>query len=66
MKTLTDKQAYEIIRDNTSWTWVFPEDVKYYFGWIFHRTRVCSTMNYHKGKNTIDCYVVEGLSLIHI
>ena len=61
MKTLTDKQAYEIIRDNTSWRWVFPEDVKYYFGWIFHRTRVCSTMNYHKGKNTIDCYVVEGL-----
>ena len=26
---VTDKQAYEIIRDNTSWTWVFPEDVKY-------------------------------------
>ena len=61
MKTLTDKQAYEIIRDNTSWTWVFPEDVKYYFGWIFHRTRECSTMNYHKGKDTIDCYPVEGL-----
>ena len=61
MKTLTDKQAYKIIRDNTSWTWVFPEDVKYYFGWIFHRTRECSTMNYHKGKDTIDCYPVEGL-----
>ena len=61
MKTLTDKQAYEIIRDNTSWRWVFPKDVTYYWGWIFHRTRVCSTMNYHKGKNTIDCYVVEGL-----
>ena len=41
MKRLTDNQAYEIIRDNTSWRWVFPEDVKYYFGWIFHRTRVC-------------------------
>ena len=61
MNTLTDKQAYEIIRDNTSWDWVFPEDVKYYFGWIFHRTRECSTMNYHKGKDTIDCYPVEGL-----
>ena len=50
MKALTDKEAYEIVRDNTSWTWVFPEDVKYIQGWIFHRTRECDTMNFHKCK----------------
>ena len=61
MKALTDKEAYEIICDNTSWTWVFPEDVKYRHGWIFHRTRECDTMNYHKGKEPIECYAQEGL-----
>jgi len=61
MKVLTDKQAYEIIRDNTSWDWVFPEDVKYIHGWIFHRTREDDTMNYHKGKEPIECYPQEGL-----
>ncbi len=61
MKTLTDKQAYEIIRDNTSWRWVFPEDVKYIYGWIFHRTREDDTMNFHKGKDAIECYPQEGL-----
>ena len=61
MKALTDKEAYEIIRDNTSWTWVFPEDVKYRHGWIFHRTRECDTMNFHKGKEPIDCYPQKGL-----
>ena len=61
MKALTDKEAYEIVRDNTSWTWVFPEDVKYIRGWIFHRTRECDTMNFHKGKEPIDCYPQKGL-----
>ena len=61
MKALTDKEAYEIVRDNTSWTWVFPEDVKYIRGWIFHRTREWDTMNFHKGKEPIDCYPQKGL-----
>ena len=41
MKKLTNKDAYEIIRDNTNWAWVFPQDVKFKYGWIFHRTRDC-------------------------
>ena len=53
MKALTDKEAYEIVRDNTSWTWVFPEDVKYRHGWIFHRTRDCDTMSYHRGRKLL-------------
>ena len=48
MKKLTNKDAYEIIRDNTNWAWVFPQDVKFKYGWIFHRTRDCLVGEYHK------------------
>ena len=60
MKKLTNKQAYEIIRDNTNWAWVFPQDVKFKYGWIFHRTRNCLDGEYHKCK-TIDCYAIDSL-----
>ena len=54
MKKLTNKDAYEIIRDNTNWAWVFPQDVKFKYGWIFHRTRDCLDGEYHKGKDAIE------------
>ncbi len=40
-KKLTNKEAYKIIKDNTTWRWVYPQDVKFKYGWIFHRTRDC-------------------------
>ena len=58
---LTHKQAYEIVRDNTTWACIYPQDVKFKYGWIFHRTRECDTMSYHRGRKTIDCYPQEGL-----
>ena len=61
MKKLTNKEAYEIIRDNTNWAWVFPQDVKFKYGWIFHRTRDCLDGEYHKGKDAIDCYATDSL-----
>ena len=61
MKKLTNKDAYEIIRDNTNWAWVFPQDVKFKYGWIFHRTRDCLDGEYHKGKDAIDCYAIDSL-----
>jgi len=61
MNKLTNKQAYEIIRDNTNWAWVFPQDVKFKYGWIFHRTRDCLDGEYHKGKDAIDCYAIDSL-----
>ena len=61
MNKLTNKQAYEIIRDNTNWAWVFPQDVKFKYGWIFHRTRDCWDGEYHKCKEPIDCYAVDSL-----
>ena len=61
MNKLTNKQAYEIIRDNTSWAWVFPQDVKFKYGWIFHRTRDCLDGEYHKCKEPIDCYATFKL-----
>ena len=61
MKKLTNKQAYEIIRDNTNWAWVFPQDVKFKYGWIFHRTRDCLDGEFHKGKDAIDCYATDSL-----
>ena len=61
MNTLTDKQAYLIIRDNTSWAWVFPQDVKFKYGWIFHRTRDCLDGKFHKCQKPIDCYAIDNL-----
>ena len=61
MNKLTNKQAYEIIRDNTNWAWVFPQDVKFKYGWIFHRTRDCLDGEYHKCKEPIDCYAIDSL-----
>ena len=61
MKTLTNKQAYEIIRDNTSWTWVYPQDVKFKYGWIFHRTRDCCTGKFYSCKEPIDMYAIDNL-----
>ena len=58
---LTHKEAYEIVRDNTTWMWVFKQDVKFKYGWIFHRTRDCNTMEYHKGNEPIDCYAIDSL-----
>ena len=58
---LTNKEAYEIVRDNTNWMWVFKQDVKFKYGWIFHRTRDCNTMEYHKCKEPIDCYAIDSL-----
>ena len=62
MKKLTNKDAYEIIRDNTNWAWVFPQDVKFKYGWIFHRTRDCLDGEYHNGKDSIDCYAIDSLN----
>ena len=61
MTKLTNKQAYEIVRDNTNWMWVFKQDVKFKYEWIFHRTRDCNTMEYHKCKDPIDCYHISSL-----
>ena len=61
MNKLTNKEAYEIIRDNTNWAWVFPQDVKFKYGWIFHRTRDCLDGEFHKGKDSIDCYATDSL-----
>ena len=61
MNKLTNKKAYEIIRDNTNWAFVFPQDVKFKYGWIFHRTRDCLDGEYHKGEDTIDCYATDSL-----
>jgi len=61
MNKLTNKQAYEIIRDNTNWAWVYPQDVKFKYGWIFHRTRDCLDGEYHKCKDAIDCYATDSL-----
>ena len=61
MKKLTNKDAYEIIRDNTNWAWVYPQDVKFKYGWIFHRTRDCLDGEYHKCKEPIDCYAIDSL-----
>ena len=58
---LTNKEAYEIVRDNTNWMWVFKQDVKFKYEWIFHRTRDCNTMEYHKGKEPIECYHISSL-----
>jgi len=65
-KTLTDKQAYEIVRDNTNWMWVFETDVRFQDGWIFHRTREDDTMEYHTGSEPIDCYHIDGLHSMEI
>ena len=58
---LTHKQAYEIVRDNTTWAWVYPQDVKFKYGWIFHRTRDCLNGKYHTCKEPIDCYHIGDL-----
>ena len=61
MNKLTNKQAYKIIRDNTNWAWVFPQDVKFKYGWIFHRTRDCCTGKFHSCKEPIDMYAIDSL-----
>jgi len=61
MKKLTNKDAYEIIRNNTNWAWVFPQDVKFKYGWIFHRTRDCCTGKFHSCKEPIDMYAIDNL-----
>ena len=61
MKKFTNKDAYEIIRDNTNWAWVFPQDVKFKYGWIFHRTRDCCTGKFHSCKEPIDMYAIDSL-----
>ena len=58
---LTHKQAYEIVRDNTTWAYVYPQDVKFKYGWIFHRTRDCWDGKYHNCKEPIDCYAIDSL-----
>ena len=58
---LTNKEAYEIICNNTNWAWVYPQDVKFKYGWIFHRTRDCLDGEYHKCKKPIDCYAIDSL-----
>ena len=65
-KKLTHKQAYEIIRDNTNWKWVFKQDVKFKDGWIFHRTRDEETMEYHTCRHPIDCYYIDSLHSMEI
>mgnify|MGYP001203167658 CR=1 FL=1 len=60
-KQLTNKEAYEIIRDNTSWAYVYPQDVKFKYGWIFHRTRSCYDGEYHECKEPIECYAIDSL-----
>ena len=48
MNKLTNKQAYEIIRDNTNWAWVYPQDVKFkYFGYSIELEH-CLDGEYHK------------------
>ena len=66
MTKLTNKQAYEIIRDNTNWEWVFKQDVKFKDGWIFHRTRDEETMEYHTCRHPIDCYYIDSLHSMEI
>lgn len=61
MNKLTNKEAYEIICNNTNWAWVYPQDVKFKYGWIFHRTRDCLNGEYHKCKEPIDCYAIDSL-----
>ena len=61
MNKLTNKEAYEIICSNTNWAWVYPQDVKFKYGWIFHRTRDCLNGEYHKCKEPIDCYAIDSL-----
>ena len=61
MNKLTNKQAYEIIRDNTNWAWVFPQDVKLNMGGYSIETRDCLDGEYHKGKDAIDCYAIDSL-----
>mgnify|MGYP003133000815 FL=1 len=58
---LTNKEAYEIISNNTNWAWVYPQDVKFKYGWIFHRTRDCLDGEYHKCRKPIDCYATDSL-----
>ena len=65
-KKLTHKQAYEIIRDNTNWMWVFERDVRFKDGWIFHRTRDDQTMEYHTCRQPIDCYYIDSLHSMEI
>ena len=65
-KTLTDKQAFEIVRDNTNWMWVYETDVRFQDGWIFHRTREDDTMEYHTGSEPIDCYHIDDLHSMEI
>ena len=60
-KQLTNKEAYEIIRDNTSWAYVYPQDVKFKYGWIFHRTRSCYDGKYYECKEPIECYAIDSL-----
>ena len=60
-KKLTNKEAYKIIKDNTTWQWVYPQDVKFKYGWIFHRTRDCYDGDYHKCKEPIECYAIDSL-----
>tara|TARA_B100000963_G_scaffold213861_1_gene186470 strand:- start:223 stop:687 length:465 start_codon:yes stop_codon:yes gene_type:complete len=60
-KKLTNKEAYKIIKDNTTWRWVYPQDVKFKYGWIFHRTRDCYDGDYHKCKEPIECYAIDSL-----
>ena len=60
-KKLTNKEAYKIIKDNTTWRWVYPQDVKFKYGWIFHRTRDCYDGEYHKCKEPIECYAIDSL-----
>ena len=61
MNKLTNKEAYEIISNNTNWAWVYPQDVKFKYGWIFHRTRDCLDGEYHKCRKPIDCYSTDSL-----
>ena len=63
---MTDKEAYEIISENTNWRWVFPEDVRYENEWIFHRVREDDTMNYFKPDDAIDCYSIHSLYRMEI
>ena len=63
---LTNKEAYEIVRDNTNWMWVFKQDVKFKYGWIFHRTRDEDTMEYHTCRHPIDCYHIDSLYSMEI
>tara|TARA_R100001015_G_scaffold13158_1_gene5738 strand:+ start:323 stop:787 length:465 start_codon:yes stop_codon:yes gene_type:complete len=61
IEKLTNKEAYKIIKDNTTWRWVYPQDVKFKYGWIFHRTRDCYDGEYHKCEEPIECYAIDSL-----